>query len=133
MADVPKQLIGKGFDAHPEHRQGNGRKKGSRNRATIYREMLELEAIKSLQAKEHGIPVKSVGDQIAASMVVKAIAGDVSAANHCMDGAHGKIPDKIANTDGDGNDAPHVLYLSSAAPVAQLPATVPTLDDGTKK
>lgn len=80
----------------------NGRPKGSRNRSTIVRELLEKAALKSIaakQAKELGEDVdlecKTIADQIAAAIMLKAMAGDTTAFNALMDSAYGKIVDKV--------------------------------------
>lgn len=91
-----------------EVRNPNGRPKGSRNRATIYRELLEQAALSKYKkaqakallgedAKEDDLKQKSIADQVVASLLVSALRGDVSAAKELMDSGFGKLTDKLEN------------------------------------
>jgi hypothetical protein len=68
-----------------EVRNPSGRPKGSRNRSTIVREILDL-MHESGQTYEY-VSTKAVAE--------KAAAGDVTAWDKLMDSAHGKLSDKI--------------------------------------
>ncbi len=91
---------------HGEIRNPNGRPKGLRNRKTIYRELLEMAAsakfnkIQSydILGEDGGdVSQSTIGDQIAAAVVIAALKGDINAAREAMDSAHGKIADKLDN------------------------------------
>lgn len=85
----------------------NGRPKGSRNRSTIIRELLEQAALKKVQKiqselliDEDGkeIPQQTIADQVAAALLIKALSGDVSAARELLDSSYGKLTEKIDNS-----------------------------------
>ena len=80
---VPRSLIGKGFDANPQNIVA-GRPKGSRNRATIYREHLEKKG-------KNGQLV----DDIVMAAIDKALTGDITALKELMDSGYGKVADKV--------------------------------------
>lgn len=90
-----------------ENNPSTGRKKGSRNRQTIVREMLERAALKTFNDKlKEAYPSDpniadacvTIYDQITAALVAKALSGDATAFKELMDSAHGKITDKVENT-----------------------------------
>ena len=85
---VKKKGVGRNGNMIPpvkgEIRNPNGRPKGSRNRSTIVREMLE-----ALHAS--GRPNV---DAMTAAIVNKALNGDVMAWDKLMDSGYGKITDK---------------------------------------
>lgn len=92
MEDKPHHGIAnlKSF-ADPEHAKKanrNGRPKGSRNRSTIYKQWLEKEG-------KYGKKV----DDIVVAAIEKAEEGDIAALKELMDGAYGKIPDKVLQAD----------------------------------
>lgn len=64
----------------------SGRPKGSRNRATIVRELIEAKATDG-----NG----QVVDQMTRSLVIKAMKGDVRAFKELMDSAYGKVTEKV--------------------------------------
>ncbi len=64
-----------------------GRPKGSRNRSTIVRELLEAKATDG----ESG----QVADQLTRALIKKAAEGDVRAFKELMDSAYGKVTDKV--------------------------------------
>lgn len=84
-----------------EIRNPNGRKKGTRNRSTIIREIIEAAAWKTF-LKEHkmslpddpNVEPKTVADQLGVALVLKAMSGDVSAMKEVMDSAYGKLVEK---------------------------------------
>ncbi len=73
-------------------RSGNprGKPKGTRNRSTIIKEILDANATDG----EGG----TIADQLTRALVQKAATGDVSAFRELMDGAFGKVTDKVQNT-----------------------------------
>jgi len=76
---------GKGHSGNPA-----GKPKGTRNRSTIIREWLEAKATDG----ESG----QVSDQLVRSLIKKAVTGDVAAFRELMDGAYGKVTDKVETT-----------------------------------
>lgn len=94
------------------HKLSTGRPKGSRNRSTIYRELIEQAALAAVNKKQaqalSGDDVKegeeielnqqTIADQVAAAVLIKALGGDIPAAREVMDSAHGKLTDKIEQT-----------------------------------
>ncbi len=80
----------------------NGRPKGSRNRSTIIREILDAAAAESLKSKnglDLGVQPKTIFDQMVLAQVVKAVAvGDTAAFKELADGAFGKVTDKLQQT-----------------------------------
>lgn len=88
-----------------EIRNPNGRGKGVKNRSTVYRELVESMALKSTNprldtALAECFPAKpkTIADQVAAAMVMTALAGDVAAAREVMDSAYGKLTDNVNTT-----------------------------------
>lgn len=79
----PENLIGHGFNDHPERINKEGKPKGARNRQTIYREHLE----------KVGKAGKVVDDLVLAA-IEKALTGDITALKELMDSGYGKVPDK---------------------------------------
>lgn len=75
----------------------NGRPKGSRNRSTIIRELLEalFNGKDPLTGEERQDNYESV---ISRSMIKKAMDGDVSAYNAIMDSAYGKARQTVEQT-----------------------------------
>ena len=89
----------------PKGVSGNpaGKPKGTRNRSTVVKEMLEKAAIgkfKGMQNEAFGEEVEAatIQDQVVASLILKAINGDVAATKELLDSAHGKLTEKIDNT-----------------------------------
>ncbi len=79
-----------------------GRPKGSRNRSTIMRELLELTAVENVKDYQKAImgddfQPDTIADQIAAAIVMKALDGDVAAFKELMDSAFGKLTDRVEN------------------------------------
>jgi hypothetical protein len=81
-----------------------GRPKGAKNRSTVLREIYEMviEGKDLTDAKKE----MTVEQAVMHSLIKKAIAGDVPAIKEAQDTLYGKVPDKLANTDSEGNDAP---------------------------
>lgn len=79
-----------------------GRPRGSRNRSTIMRELLEMAAIESVADNQKTImgdnfKPDTVVEQLVAVLVMKALNGDVAACKELMDSAYGKVTDKVEN------------------------------------
>ncbi len=66
-----------------------GKPKGTRNRSTIVRELLETKATDGEEGQ--------IVDQLVLALVEKALNGDVPAARELFDSAYGKITDKVEN------------------------------------
>lgn len=91
-----------------EIRNPNGRPKGSRNRQTIFRELLEQAALskykkkqaKALSSEEDPkeLEQETIADQVATSVLIQALGGDTVAAREIMDSGYGKLTDKLDNT-----------------------------------
>lgn len=104
---IPPQRWKPGQSGNP-----NGRPKGARTRSVVMREMLEAAAFKSITQEQRkaldfpeGFQQKTVLDQILAALFIKAAKhGDVSAIKEALDSAFGKVPDKQAFTDSEGED-----------------------------
>lgn len=86
-------------DLKPYHfkpgQSGNpaGREKGSKNRATVLKELLNLKIEgKTLDGKEEKMTVESA---VIGALVRKAMNGDVTAIKEIQDTVHGKMPDKL--------------------------------------
>lgn len=76
----------------------NGRPKGSRNRSTIVREMLETELEeKDDDGNPTGRMVKAV-DLMTKAQLIKALTGDSKAFELLMDSCYGKMTDKVQTT-----------------------------------
>lgn len=88
-----------------ESGNSNGRPKGSRNRQTIIKELLESKAIEKFSEHHKKIfgddyKPETLADQLAAAMAVQALGGGkgaVQAFNALYDGAYGKMTEKIEN------------------------------------
>ena len=83
-----------------------GRPKGSKSRTTILRRFMDC----NLPGKAETFGIKegelSVADKIALEQIAKAMKGDLRAAEFCMDGAYGKVPDKVDISDKREDDIP---------------------------
>lgn len=86
----PENIQGQGFHTNPE-RIGGGRPKGVKNRSTTLKELLAL-ARKDGKTNEYGINE---------AIMLKAMAGDVSAYKEIQDTLYGKIPDKVLTAETD--------------------------------
>lgn len=77
----------------------NGRPKGSRNRRTIIREILDHLQVKGidLNTGEETDNLIPVAERITLAQVVKAMSGDTNAFRELMDGGFGKVADKVKN------------------------------------
>lgn len=86
---------------HGEIRNPKGKPKGTLNRKTIFRRLLEqaaLEHYKKSQGEIFGAAPEqpqTVADQIAAQVIIKAMGGDMSAIQMVMDSAYDKLVDKL--------------------------------------
>lgn len=83
-------IKGQGFHTHPERRNTAGKPKGTRNRSTIVRELLE--------AIVEGSSGQTVVDAMTAAVIAKALNGDVQAWDKLMDSGYGKVIEKTENT-----------------------------------
>ncbi len=81
----PENLIGHGFDDHPE-RIGGGRPRGVKNRSTILKELLALQKDATFPNQEY---------QVNQALIDRAISGDVAAIKETLDTMYGKNPDKL--------------------------------------
>lgn len=86
-----------------EVRNPHGRPKGSKNRSTIVREILEHAALskyKKAQKEAIGedLGAQSIAEQMTSALVIKAMSGDVAAFKELMDSGYGKLLDKVENT-----------------------------------
>jgi len=75
----------------------NGRPKGSKNRTTIIKEMIEAAALKTYKLNLESDPdfqPGTIADQIAAALVLKALTGDVTAMREVLDSAYGKLVER---------------------------------------
>ncbi len=73
-----------------------GKAKGTRNRSTIIREILDAAAVEALKGKvDLGVEPKTIFDQLVLTQVIKASLGDTAAFRELADGAFGKITDKV--------------------------------------
>ena len=82
-----------GFNKHPENINKKGKEKGVKNRATILKKWIEINAkIKNpITGKEE---VGIVEDKIQLALITKALSGDVNAIKEINDTLYGKITDK---------------------------------------
>ncbi len=82
-----------------EIRNPNGKPKGTKNRQTVIRELLESHAFKKIaeqQAIELGIDApKTILEQVLISLSLKAIHGDVAASKELLDGNFGKMQENV--------------------------------------
>lgn len=79
----------------------NGRTKGSRNRATIVRQWLEInrETINPLTGKKETMEIQ---DEMVLKQIEKSLEGDTPAFKELMDSAHGKAVQSFEHTGKDG-------------------------------
>lgn len=80
-----------------EVRNPNGRPKGTRNRSTIVREMLEAAArpeLQRLMGFNLDVPQGTIFEQLVAAQIVKAMQGDAAAFKEMADSGFGKLVDK---------------------------------------
>lgn len=95
-------ITGKGFDAHPENINRKGREVGSKNRATVLRELLD---VKITREDLDGNKTKMTVEQaVIQALALKALSGDVPAIKEWQDTLHGKIADKQELTGKDGEE-----------------------------
>lgn len=82
-----------------EIRNPAGKPKGTRNRSTIVREMLEVAAAEALKGKlDLGFQPSTIFEQLVAQQIVKASLGDTTAFRELADSAFGKLTEHVANT-----------------------------------
>lgn len=115
----PENLIGKGFDAHPENINRNGREPGSKNKSTNLRRYSDL-IYKDKEGKQKAQPfgaedqkpmtVEEIADL---ALIRKVISGDVSAYKEYKDILYGKNPDIIT---GDPANPLHVSTTNQQMP-----------------
>ena len=94
--------------------EGGGRPLGRKSRSTILKELLELTFIK--EGKKIANPLTgddhmTIEEAIDVKLITKALNGDLKAMQEIKDSVHGKIPDKKALTDGDGEDVPLLVQI----------------------
>ena len=79
----------------------NGRPKGSRNRATIVRQWLEInrETINPLTGKKEKMEIQ---DEMVLKQIEKSLEGDTAAFKELMDSAHGKAVQSFEHSGKDG-------------------------------
>jgi hypothetical protein len=96
----PENLVGKGFESRPNDINREGRPVGSRNRATILRELADVVLNgTSLDDK----PIAATTEQFAMmAMMRKAMEGDMNAVKEMNDTLYGKIADKSEVTGKNG-------------------------------
>ena len=105
----PENLIGKGFDARPENINTAGKKPGTKNRATVLKELIALSLTRN---NLDDVPVElSTEAHVINSLLRKALDGDVPAIKEVQDTLHGKIADLHGNADGS-NLAPTSVILN---------------------
>lgn len=81
---------------------GKGRPLGMRNRSTVLKELYStIITGNDISGLEKQMPLEVA---LMTSLAKKALAGDVAAIKEAQDTVYGKVPEKIANTDSDGND-----------------------------
>lgn len=84
----PGNIEGQGFHTHPERINRAGRAKGSKNRSTIVRELLDA-------LHSSGRPNVEV---MTVEIINKALAGDVNAWEKLLDSGYGKLTENVNNT-----------------------------------
>ena len=89
-----------------EIRNPNGRPKGLKNRQTLVREMLEKAAVKKFKGAQdeafgEDVGVNTIQEQIIASLVLKAIGGDVAATKELLDSDYKKMESVEVKMVGD--------------------------------
>lgn len=77
-----------------------GKPKGTRNRSTIVRELLEAKAFKKFTDQQKELigddhDPKTLADQMAAALALRALQGDPAAFKELMDSSYGKLTDKV--------------------------------------
>jgi hypothetical protein len=79
----------------------NGRPKGSRNRATIVRQWLEImrETTNPLTGKKDKMEIQ---DEMVLKQIEKSLEGDTAAFKELMDSAHGKAVQSFEHSGKDG-------------------------------
>lgn len=96
MANLETLTMGKdGFGANPQNINKDGRPKGSKNRSTILRELINL--IEGDDAESNEIKINR-------AVILKAISGDVAAYKEIQDTLYGKIPDKVLTAETNPQD-----------------------------
>lgn len=104
-----------------EVRNPAGKKPGTLNRKTIatrYLEMAMREKYQKLYEAQYGdvLPAESIGEQIIAQLVVRALSGDMGAADRVLDAAMDKVTDKVEHS---GSFA--ALLARAQTPPGELP------------
>lgn len=92
----------KGFDKLPGNINKDGRPVGAKNRSTILKKWIEINAkLKNpVTGKEE---LGTVEDKVNLALITKALAGDVQAIKEINDTLYGKIPNKDELTGADGD------------------------------
>ena len=102
----------KGVSGNP-----NGRPKGSRNRATIVRQWLEInrESFNPITGQTEPLEIQ---DQITLQQIVKALEGDTNAYKELMDSAHGKAVQSFEHTGKDGEPLRVIFQNMNESPAS---------------
>ena len=109
----------------------SGRPKGSKNRSTIFKELLAQQAFKKITTSQtealssdgEALEQSTVADQVATALLLKALSGDVPAAREILDSAHGKLTDKVDNTHSFSQMGRVTAQLESAEGDERAPKT----------
>lgn len=90
-----------------------GKPKGTKNRQTIVRELIQAIHIDGLRTNEEAMTV---------AVINKALAGDVTAWEKLMDSAHGKVTDKVA-VSAQVTNMGRVTAVPVGNPAEEIPLT----------
>lgn len=97
----PENIEGQGFHTDPNRINKEGRPKGSRNRSTIAREMLEL--LEKVRNPITGNTEELTQEQIMTlAVLAKGRKGDIRAYVALMDSAHGQPKQQIEMSNEEG-------------------------------
>lgn len=87
-----------------------GRPKGSKNRSTVLKELYQMVVSgDDLKGVKRDMPIEVA---IMTALVKKGLTGDIPAIKEAQDTVYGKVPDKISETDPDGNHAPRTVTIN---------------------
>lgn len=105
------------FEKGNQLAKGHGRPKGSKNRATILKELMEL-ALLDASGKQVANPLNPkekrmlVETALGVAIIQKALKGNVEAYREIMDSVHGKMTEKKELTGADGEPLMPVVILN---------------------
>lgn len=100
-----------------EVRNPKGRPKGSRDRASVLRELLAI-PINVKRPDGSTIPGATLEDAVGMALVQKALKGDVPAIREIYDTLHGKVTEKVENTTAVAVQTIKVRIIGDAPPIA---------------